>query len=99
MTHIVTRFLLSTALLPGMSGTYVLIRDSSRFEKLFEINGLIVKTVGRGGRDRFVRDDELESDDRLPLVSRSNPVAAAFEFSFANLRKRVFRRLHPRVRG
>ena len=34
--------------------------------------------VGRGGRDRFVRADELESDDRLPLVSRSNPVAATF---------------------
>ena len=36
--------------------------------------------VGRGGRDRFVRDDELESDNRSPLVSRSNPVAAAFAF-------------------
>ena len=35
--------------------------------------------VGSGGRDRFVRDNELESDDRLPLVSRSNPVAATFE--------------------
>ena len=47
--------------------------------------------VGRGGRDRFVRDDELESDDRSPLVSRSSPVAAAFAFGFANLRKK-FRR-------
>ena len=54
--------------------------------------------VGRGGRDCFVRNDELESDDRLPLVSRSNPVAATFAFS-AKLRKRDFRRLHPRVRG
>ena len=53
--------------------------------------------VGRGGRECFVRDDELESDDRSPLVSRSNPVAAAF--AFANLRKRDFRRLHLRVRG
>jgi hypothetical protein len=32
------------------------------------------------GRDRFVRDDELKSDDMLPLVSRSNPVPAAFAF-------------------
>ena len=53
--------------------------------------------VGRSGCDRFVRDDEFESEDRSPLVSRSNPVAAAFAFSFANLRKRVFRRLHPQV--
>ena len=37
-----------------------------------------------------------ESDDRSPLVSRSNPGAAAF--AFAKLRKRDFRRLHPRVR-
>ena len=50
-----------------------------------------VKLFGRGGRDRFVRDDELECDDRSPLVSRSNPVAAAFAFGFANLRKK-FRR-------
>ena len=49
--------------------------------------------VGRSGCDRFVRNDEFESEDRSPLVSRSNPVAVAF----ANLRKRVFRRLHPQV--
>ena len=47
--------------------------------------------VGRSGCDRFVRDDEFESEDRSPLVSRSNPVAAAIAFLFANLRKRVFR--------
>ena len=51
-----------------------------------------------GGRNRFVCDDALESDNRSPLVSRSNPVAATFAFS-AKLRKRVFCRLHPRVRG
>ena len=28
-----------------------------------------------------------ESDDRSPLVSHSNPVTAAFAFSFANLRQ------------
>ena len=54
--------------------------------------------VVRGGCDRFVRDKELESDDRSPLVSRSNPVTASFAFS-AKLRKRDFRQLHPRVRG
>ena len=37
-----------------------------------------------------------ESDDRSPLVSHSNPVAATFAFSFANLRERDFHRLHPR---
>ena len=46
-------------------------------------------------RDNFVRDDELESDNRSPLVLRSNPVATTFAFS-AKLRKRDFRRLHPR---
>ncbi len=51
-------------------------------------NYLIIK-VSPGGGDRFVRDDELESDGRSPLVSRSNPVAAAFEL--AKLRKK-FRR-------
>ena len=54
--------------------------------------------VGRSGHDHFVRNDELESDNRSPLVSRSNPVAATFAFS-AKLRKRDFRRLQPRVRG
>ena len=49
--------------------------------------------VSRGGRDRFVGDEELESDNRSPLISRSNPVAATFAFSA----KRDFRRLHPRV--
>ena len=39
-----------------------------------------------------MREDELESDDRSPLVSRSNPVAATFAFS-AKLRKRA--RLSP----
>ena len=60
----------------------------------FLADHLTLSQVGRGGRDRFVRDDELESDDRLPLVLRSNPVAATFAFS-AKLRKRDFRRLHP----
>ena len=41
---------------------------------------MILKLSRSGGRDRFVRD-ELEFDDRLPLVSRSNPVAAAFAFA------------------
>ena len=41
--------------------------------------------VSHGGRDRFVCDDELESDNRSPVVSS------------AKLRKRVFRRLHPQV--
>ena len=36
--------------------------------------------VGCGGRDRFVRNDKLESDNRSPLFLRSNPVAAAFAF-------------------
>ena len=54
--------------------------------------------VGRGGRDRFMHNGELESDDRSPLVLRSNPVAATFAFS-AKLRKRDFRQLHLRVRG
>ena len=36
-----------------------------------------------------------ESDDRSPLVSRSNPGAATF--AFAKLRKRDFRRLHLQV--
>ena len=49
--------------------------------------------------DHFVHDDELESDNRSPLVLRSNPVEAAFAFSFANLRKRDFRRLQSRMRG
>ena len=50
-----------------------------------------------GGRDCFVRDDdELESDDRSPLVLRSNPVEAAF--AFAKLRKK-FRRAQQQVRG
>ena len=37
-----------------------------------------------------------ESDDRLHLVSCSNPGAATFAL-FAKLRKRDFRRLHPQV--
>ena len=61
----------------------------------FKYRRTIIQQVGRGGGDRFVRDDKLENDDRLPLVSRSNPGAAAF--AFAKLRKRDFRRLHPRV--
>ena len=59
----------------------------------FFIRNALIRNAqfGRYGRDRFVRDDKLESDDRSPLVSRSNPVAAAFAFGFANLRKK-FRR-------
>ena len=64
---------------------------------MFEVRMTNINKVGRGGRDRFVRDDELESDDRSPLVSRSNPVAAAFAFGFANLRKK-FRRAQQQVR-
>ena len=36
--------------------------------------------VGRSSRYHFVLDNELESDNRTPLVSHSNPVAAAFAF-------------------
>ncbi len=45
--------------------------------------------VGRGGMIGFVNDNEIESEDRSPLVSGSNPVAAAF--AFAQLRKKFLR--------
>ena len=49
------------------------------------------------------RDDELESDDRsASSLASSNPGGAAFAncilgVALAKLRKRYFRRLHPRV--
>ena len=39
----------------------------------------------------IIKVQEFESDDRLPLVSSSNPVAAAF--AFAELRKLAFRQV------
>jgi hypothetical protein len=46
--------------------------------------------VGQGGHDRFVHNDELESDDRSPLVLRSNPVAAAFAFDLQIWERETF---------
>ena len=53
------------------------------------IDNKTVRKVGRGGAIGKTRGSE--SDDRSPLVSGSNPVAATF--AFANLRKLAFRRL------
>ena len=49
---------------------------------------LLIGELGRGGAIGKTRGSE--SDDRSPLVSGSNPVAAAF--AFAKLRKK-FRRV------
>ena len=56
----------------------------------FKYRRTIIQQVGRGGSDHFVRDDELESDDRSPLVSRSNPVAAAFAFDLQIWERETF---------
>ena len=65
------------------------------FTKLmtFEFKGhLHILELGQSRWQRSLRrDDKHESDDRSPLVSRSNPGGAAFAFSFAKLRKRYFR--------
>ena len=67
----------------------------ARFHESECIMYILIKESRLQWRRSLRRDDKLESDDRSPLVLRSNPVTAAFAFLFANLRKRDFRRLHP----
>ena len=65
------------------------------FKFLLRISNLI--STKSAAVATFVKARRQMSVDTLPLVSRSNPGAAAF--AFAKLRKRDFRRLHPQVRG
>ena len=64
-----------------------------RFEEWSAVVATLVKA----------RDDELESDDRsASSLASSNPGGAAFAncilgVALANLRKRYFHQLHPRV--
>ena len=65
--------------------TFILFQNASEIFKKYIVNKNSCQ-VGRGGAIGKTLDDELESDDRSPLVLGSNPVAAAF--AFAKLRKK-----------